>query len=242
MFYLPVTRAWLRQVVLALVLLCHSSFRGVIGFFRDVLDQPIALGTVHNIVQQAVGEARRINARQDLSRVRAGSHDELFQGRQPVLVGIDLDSTYCYLLALEAHRDARDLGDSSVGRGRAGTAAGLRGGRRRAGVARRASAGLARGALRRGCLSRVADGDPPGRDAGKARLCGDRPARGAGAEDGRRPNTGARVVRCPNRWPGPVPRGHRRSLGRHGADVGPVAARGYPRLGRPRRPYPRGAL
>jgi hypothetical protein len=106
LFYLPVTRAWLRQVVLALVLLCHSSLRGVIGFFRDVLDQPIAVGTVHNIVQQAVVEARRINAQQDLSRVRAGSHDELFQGGQPVLVGIDLDSTYCYLLAPEAHRDA----------------------------------------------------------------------------------------------------------------------------------------
>lgn len=93
-------------MVLALVLLCHSSLRGVIGFFRDVLDQPIAVGTVHNIVQQAVVEARQINAQQDLSRVRAGSHDELFQGRQPVLVGIDLDATYCYLLAPEAHRDA----------------------------------------------------------------------------------------------------------------------------------------
>jgi len=33
LFYLPVTKAWLRQVVLGLVLLCHSSFRGVIAFF-----------------------------------------------------------------------------------------------------------------------------------------------------------------------------------------------------------------
>ena len=106
LFYLPVTRAWLRQVVLALVLLCHSSFRGVIGFFRDVLDQPIALGTVHHIVQEAVIEARRINAQQDLSRVRAGSHDEIFQGGAPVLVGMDLDSRYCYLLATQTHRDA----------------------------------------------------------------------------------------------------------------------------------------
>ncbi len=106
LFYLPVTRAWLQQVVLGLLLLCHSSFRGVIAFFRDLLDQPIALGTVHNIVQQAVVEARRINADQDLSGVRAGSHDELFQGRQPVLAGIDLDSLYCYLLAAEGQRDA----------------------------------------------------------------------------------------------------------------------------------------
>ena len=106
LFYLPVTRAWLQQVVLGLLLLCHSSFRGVLAFFRDLLDQPIALGTVHNIVQEAVVEARRINAGQDLSGVRAGSHDELFQGRQPVLAGIDLDSLYCYLLAAEGQRDA----------------------------------------------------------------------------------------------------------------------------------------
>lgn len=29
LFYLPVTRGWLRQVVLSLVLVCHSSYRGV---------------------------------------------------------------------------------------------------------------------------------------------------------------------------------------------------------------------
>ena len=106
LFYLPVTKAWLRQVVLALVLLCHSSFRGVIAFFRDVLDQPISLGTVHHIVNDAVPVAQQVNAAQDLSRARAGSHDELFQSNQPVLAGIDLDSTYCYLLVPETHRDA----------------------------------------------------------------------------------------------------------------------------------------
>ncbi len=37
LFYIPVTKAWLIQVVLALVLVCHSSFRGVIVFFRDIL-------------------------------------------------------------------------------------------------------------------------------------------------------------------------------------------------------------
>ncbi len=72
LFYLPVTRAWSQQVVLGLLLLCHSSFRGVITFFRDLLDQPIALGTVHGSVREAVVEARRINAGQDLSGVRAG--------------------------------------------------------------------------------------------------------------------------------------------------------------------------
>jgi hypothetical protein len=46
-----------------------------------------------------------INAGIDLSSVRVGLHDELFQGSQPVLAGIDVASTYCYLLAPEAQRD-----------------------------------------------------------------------------------------------------------------------------------------
>lgn len=110
LFYLPVTKAWLRQVVLGLVLLCHSSFRGVMAFFRDLLDCPLSLGSVHAIVRQAVSVAQPVNAAQDLCRVRAGSHDELFQAGQPVLTGIDLDSTYCYLLAPVAHRDAETWG------------------------------------------------------------------------------------------------------------------------------------
>lgn len=110
LFYLPVTKAWLRQVVLGLVLLCHSSFRGVIAFFRDLLDCPVSLGSVHAIVRQAVSLAQQVNAAQDLARVRATSHDELFQAGLPVLTGIDLDSTYCYLLAPVAHRDAETWG------------------------------------------------------------------------------------------------------------------------------------
>ena len=54
---------------------------------------------------QAVAQVRPLNAVEDLSAVRAGGHDEIFQSGQPVLVGVDLDSTYCYLLAAEDQRD-----------------------------------------------------------------------------------------------------------------------------------------
>jgi hypothetical protein len=93
LFYLPVTKAWLSQVVLALVLLCHSSFRGVVEFFREVLDGPVALGSVHTNLRQAVAQVRQLNAVEDLSAVRAGDHDEIFQSGQPVLVGVNRDST-----------------------------------------------------------------------------------------------------------------------------------------------------
>ncbi len=110
LFYLPVTKAWLRQLVLALVLICHSSLRGVIEFFRDLLDLKISQGTVHNIVKEAVPKARDVNQAQDLSKIRNGGHDEIFQATKPVLVGADLASTYCYLLSMEEHRDAETWG------------------------------------------------------------------------------------------------------------------------------------
>jgi len=110
LFYLPVTRAWLRQVVLGLILVCHSSYRGVIEFFAALLDQAISLGSVHTIAQQGVAAARQAQASEVLSPIRVGAHDEIFQSHQPILVGCDVDSSYCYLLAQEEHRDATTWG------------------------------------------------------------------------------------------------------------------------------------
>jgi hypothetical protein len=105
LFYLPVTEQWLEQAILGLTLICHSSIRGVGEFFGDLLDYPIAVGKVHNILQRAVGRARGQNCQQALSRIRIGAHDEIFQAGRPVLVGADVASTCCYLLSLEEQRD-----------------------------------------------------------------------------------------------------------------------------------------
>ena len=110
LFYLPVTKHLLRQIILGLVLICHSSLRGVVEFCRDLLGYKISLGTVHNVVQGAVARARQVNDQQDLRGVRNGVHDEIFQKSQPVLVGVDALTTYCYLLSLEAHRDGDTWG------------------------------------------------------------------------------------------------------------------------------------
>jgi hypothetical protein len=87
LFQLPVTKHWLRQFVLGLVLIGHCPLRAVVELFRDFLDHPISLGTVHNIVQAAVEWARQVNARQDLSAVRVGAHDEIFQTVNPYSLG-----------------------------------------------------------------------------------------------------------------------------------------------------------
>jgi hypothetical protein len=110
LFQLPVTKHWIEQLVLGLVLSCHSSYRGVVELLGDLFDYPLALGTVHNIVKSAVPQAERWNQQYDLSTIDIGAHDEIFQGNVPVLVGVDTASTFCYLLSLEEHRDAETWG------------------------------------------------------------------------------------------------------------------------------------
>jgi hypothetical protein len=110
LFELPVSKTWLRQVIVALALICHSSYRGVIEFARDLLGISISLGTVHHVLQSVTQQAGVVNREQDLSGIRVGLHDEIFQGATPVLAGVDAKSTYCYLLAAEHHRDADTWG------------------------------------------------------------------------------------------------------------------------------------
>ena len=110
LYSLPVTKAWLRQLVLGLVLIGHSSARGVVELLRDLFNYRISLGTVHNIVHSAVPQARRINQQYDLSSIHIGLLDEIFQAGDPVLVGVDAASTFCFLLSLEDHRDTETWG------------------------------------------------------------------------------------------------------------------------------------
>src|SRR4051794_6449914 len=110
LFELAVTKTWLRQVIVGLTLICRGSYRGVIEFLRDLLGVPVSLGCVHNVLQSATRQASVINRDQDLSGIRVGLHDEVFQGATPVLAGVDARSTYCYLLVAEQHRDADTWG------------------------------------------------------------------------------------------------------------------------------------
>src|SRR5215213_6556934 len=110
LFELAVTKTWLRQVIVALTLICRSSYRGVMEFLRDLLGLPVSVGYVHDVLQAATRQASAVNDEQDLSGIRVGLHDEIFQGATPVLAGVDARSTYCYLLAAERRRDADTWG------------------------------------------------------------------------------------------------------------------------------------
>jgi len=110
-YHLPITKDWIRQFVLAQVLIGHSSFRAVNEILNSVFDyRGISIGTIHNIVNDAVRKAGLINQTEPLSAIGVGAHDEIYQAGKPVLVGMDVDSTYCYLLAAEDHCDETTWG------------------------------------------------------------------------------------------------------------------------------------
>src|SRR4051794_10527985 len=77
LFELTISKIWLRQVIVGLALICHSSYRGIVAFLRDLLGVAISLGTVHDVLQSATQQAGIINQEQDLSRIRVGLHDEI---------------------------------------------------------------------------------------------------------------------------------------------------------------------
>jgi hypothetical protein len=110
LYHLPITKSWLRQFVLALALEGHASFRGIGEIGRDLLDYDLSLGTIHNIMQEAAQRALALNEAQELGGIRVGAQDEIYQADRPVLVGVDVKSTYCYLLAEAEHCDETTWG------------------------------------------------------------------------------------------------------------------------------------
>ena len=84
-----------------------SRGRGVPARLTGPVDQ---CGQRSRVLAAAARQAGVINHEQDLSRIRVGLQDELFQGATPVLAGVDAASTFCYILAAEERRDADTWG------------------------------------------------------------------------------------------------------------------------------------
>lgn len=110
LYWLPVTKPWLKQVTLGLALTCHGSERGIAQFFNDHFDHHVAASTVHNVLTSAVAAAAIQNAAVDLEKVDVAAFDEIFQSRKPVLVGAHFASSYCFLLSAEEQLDSDTWG------------------------------------------------------------------------------------------------------------------------------------
>ena len=104
-YNLPVTKTWISQLVLALMLLGHTSYRNIAMLLKDLLDYDISLGSINSIFNDAVEQARKVNDGEDLTNIAVTANDELFHKNKPILTGVDTRSLYCYLLSSEDKRD-----------------------------------------------------------------------------------------------------------------------------------------
>ena len=88
LYHLPVTKAWIKQLALCLMLHGRASFRGIRQIMKDALDYDISPSSVHNITADAKQSAAHINMNQDLSSVKLAAHDEIFH--QSVILSFHL--------------------------------------------------------------------------------------------------------------------------------------------------------
>ena len=105
LFYLPVTKAFLYQMVVGLLMICKASYRDCLLFLRDVFDTKLGLGTIYNIHEAACQTALSLNTSDSLELIKQSTSDEIFHRNKPLLAVIDIHSRYCASLNCEEQRD-----------------------------------------------------------------------------------------------------------------------------------------
>lgn len=105
LFTIPVTREFIRKIVVALFLICGSSYRDIMYFLAGLFQVNIALGSVFNILDEHADKAIKLNESYDLSAIKESAADELFQRNTPILGVVDIPSRFCALLAKADDRD-----------------------------------------------------------------------------------------------------------------------------------------
>ena len=110
LYDLPITKNYIKQVVLSLFLICKSSFRDIIFFLKNIFDYSISLGSIYTILDEEAEKAEIINQSYDLSSIKISTADELFHRNKPHLSVVDIPSRFCPLLVKADKRDYETWG------------------------------------------------------------------------------------------------------------------------------------
>ena len=110
LFYLSVTKHFLHQVVLGVLLICKGSYRDAQLFLSNLFDTDMSIGTIFNIHNTACYKAAEINASYSLDSITQSASDEIYHRNKPHLAVVDVRSRYCASLTWEDSRDAETWG------------------------------------------------------------------------------------------------------------------------------------
>ena len=104
LYYIPITKNYIKQAVISLFLICKSSCRDIIFFLKAIFDYSISLGSIHAILDEAAEMATPINMSYDLSLIKTSAADEIFHQNNPCLAVVDIKSRFCAMLEKEKKR------------------------------------------------------------------------------------------------------------------------------------------
>lgn len=94
------------KMIISLALDGTSSEEGIQRILENNFQKHVSIGKISQILNQAATRAAEFDESVDLSGIRQGANDEIFQCGNPVLTGVDADTGYVYLLQPTADRTA----------------------------------------------------------------------------------------------------------------------------------------
>jgi tRNA U38,U39,U40 pseudouridine synthase TruA len=96
----------IEKIIVGCMLICKGSIEDTQRFINWIFNIWVSIGKISNTINAAAAKAEKWNSSIDLSAIKTGANDEIFQGRKPVLVGVEPDTTFIYLLEGANKRDS----------------------------------------------------------------------------------------------------------------------------------------
>ena len=104
---LKLDKKTINRMILSLAFDCQAPYDGIVRFFDAVIvEKRVSAGHISELLAEASKRAEEYDREIDLSSIRQGANDEIFQCGVPILTGIDPESTYTYLLEEAGDRTA----------------------------------------------------------------------------------------------------------------------------------------
>jgi len=98
------------KIIVACMLICKASTEDTQRLLKTVFNVWISIGKISRIINEAATKADIWNSSIDLSGIKIGANDEIFQGNTPILVGVEPNSTFTYMIQEAESRDSTTWG------------------------------------------------------------------------------------------------------------------------------------
>ena len=92
------------------MLICKGSESDTQEFMESVYQIHVSIGKISRVINEASEKALKWNNSIPFNTIDIGANDEIFQGNEPVLVGVDPMTTYIYLMKETENRDSTTRG------------------------------------------------------------------------------------------------------------------------------------